>query len=222
MHECTGCLDMFPFGTALDHVKLLSGLLSEHWSLASDLPDLDFSSPGNNKHVVLVMDGMTEFTTDTLQWALDNVVTAGCIVTLLGVMPWLNIPREFFLKTRNAFWTEELEDAASGERRRMGAEMMSSVVPQKKIVMGYPLRLLVVEQVATLCPTWVVFDGSHKRNKDFYAQKIPCNIFMMNDDGRVDMIKNRQMIHNGESISRELALSTSQMTVSDESKDTNK
>ena len=33
------------------------------------------------------------------------------------------------------------------------------VVPQKKIVMGYPQRLLVVEQVATLCPTWVVFDG---------------------------------------------------------------
>lgn len=32
------------------------------------------------------------------------------------------------------------------------------VVPQKKIVMGYPLRVLVVEQLVTLCPTWVLFD----------------------------------------------------------------
>ncbi|KAG5007788.1 hypothetical protein JHK82_025714 [Glycine max] len=204
-------------------------------SPANDLPDLDFSSPGNtNKHVVVVMDGMTEFTTDTLQWALDNVVTAGCILTLLGVMPWLNIP--LFLKTRNDFWTEELEDAppvkekngcgndAKYLKRQAVIDLCRKygVVPQKKIVMGYPQRLLVVEQVATLCPTWVVFDGSHKRNKDFYAKKIPCNIFMVNDDGRVDMIKSRQMCHNGESISTELALSTPQMTVSEESKDTNK
>ncbi|RDX97672.1 hypothetical protein CR513_19533, partial [Mucuna pruriens] len=213
-------------------------------SLANDLPDHDFSTPGNSKHVVVVMDGMTEFTTDTLQWALDNVVTAGCIVTLLGVMPWLNIPRKCNLTiiglamsmgTRNVFWTEELEDAHPVERNGCGNDVKClkrqavidlcrkyGVVPHKKIVMGYPLRLLVVEQVVTLCPTWVVFDGSHKRNKDFYAKKIPCNIFMMNDDGRVGMIKRRQIIHNGESISRELALSTPQMTVSEESKDTNK
>lgn len=64
-------------------------------SPANDLPDHDFTSPGNtNKHVVVVMDGMTEFTTEPLQWALDNVVTAECTVTLLGVMPWLNIPCE--------------------------------------------------------------------------------------------------------------------------------
>ncbi|KAG4403030.1 hypothetical protein GLYMA_01G018200v4 [Glycine max] len=68
-------------------------ILSNGHATCNDLPDLDFSSPGNtNKHVVVVMDGMTEFTKDTLQWALDNVVTAGCILTLLGVMPWLNIP----------------------------------------------------------------------------------------------------------------------------------
>ena len=74
------------------------------------------------------------------------------------------------------------------------------------------------------CNSWKngIWNRSHKRNKDFYAKKIPCNIFMMNDDGRVDMIKSRQMSHNGESISTELALSTPQMTVSEESKDTNK
>ncbi|XP_029127530.1 uncharacterized protein LOC114915992 [Cajanus cajan] len=198
-------------------------------SLAIDLPDHDFSSPGStNKHVVVVMDGMTEFTTDTLQWALDNVVTAGCIVTLLGVMPWLNIP--LFLKTRNVFWTEELEDAHPDpvkEKNGCGNDVKClkrqavidlcrkyGVVLQKKIVMGYPLRLLVVEQVATLSPTWVVFDGSHKRNKDFYAKKIPCNIFMINGDGRVDMIKSMRMTD----IPRELAPSTPQMTVSEESK----
>lgn len=47
------------------------------------------------KHVVIVMDGMKEFTTEPLEWALENVINAGSTVTLLGVMPWLNIPREY-------------------------------------------------------------------------------------------------------------------------------
>ena len=52
------------------------------------------SSGNANKQVVIVMDGTTEFTIEPLQWTLDNVATAGCIVTLLRVIPWLNIPRE--------------------------------------------------------------------------------------------------------------------------------
>ncbi|KAL2348948.1 hypothetical protein Fmac_002948 [Flemingia macrophylla] len=187
-------------------------LLAMEKSPAIDLSEHDFSSPVNtNKHVVVVMDGMTEFTIDTLQWALDNLVTAGCIVTLLGVMPWLNIP--LFLKTRNVFWSEELEDAPQVKgKKRCGNDVKclkrQAVVPQKKTVMGYPLRLLVVEQVATLSPTWVIFDGSQKRNKDFYAKKIPCNIFMINDDGRVDMIKSIGMVNDDVgSIPRELTVS---------------
>lgn len=47
------------------------------------------------KHVLIVMDGMKEFTTEPLEWALENVINAGSTITLLGVMPWLNIPREY-------------------------------------------------------------------------------------------------------------------------------
>lgn len=51
----------------------------------NDLPDHDLTSTGNtNKHVVVVMDAMTEFSTEPLQRALDNVVTIACAVTLLG------------------------------------------------------------------------------------------------------------------------------------------
>ena len=35
---------------------------------------------------------------------------------------------------------------------------VSQVVPQKKVVMGHPLRLLIVEQISSLHATWVVFD----------------------------------------------------------------
>jgi hypothetical protein len=38
------------------------------------------------------VDGMEEFTTEPLEWALKNVVVPGSVVTLVGVMPWLNIP----------------------------------------------------------------------------------------------------------------------------------
>lgn len=73
-------------------LKLLAWDKKSH---ENDLPAHDFISTENtNKHVVVVMDGMTEFTTEPLQWALDNVVTVECALTLVGVMPWLNIPCE--------------------------------------------------------------------------------------------------------------------------------
>ena len=55
----------------------------------------DLSSPGSAnvpKHVVIVMDGLKEFTTELLEWVLENIIASGHIVTLLGFMPWLNIP----------------------------------------------------------------------------------------------------------------------------------
>lgn len=61
-----------------------------------------------------------------------------------------------------------------------------------------------------------------KGTKEFYARKIPCNILMMNEEGRVDMIKSRRlMIHKGENICyREMSPSTPQyLTVSEESKE---
>lgn len=56
--------------------------------------NLSTSMSDSTKHVVIVMDAMREFTTEPLEWALKNVIEVGCIVTLVGVMPWLNIPCE--------------------------------------------------------------------------------------------------------------------------------
>lgn len=48
------------------------------------------------KHVVVVMDALKEFSMEPLEWVLKNVaIGSPCIVTLLGVMPWLNIPRTY-------------------------------------------------------------------------------------------------------------------------------
>lgn len=38
--------------------------------------------------------------------------------------------------------------------------MHVQVVPHMKVVMGYPLRLVVLEQTSSLHATWVVFDRS--------------------------------------------------------------
>lgn len=58
----------------------------------------DLSSPGSAnapKHVVIVMDGLKEFNTELLEWVLVNIVPFGHKVTLLGFMPWLNIPCKY-------------------------------------------------------------------------------------------------------------------------------
>ncbi|GKV10690.1 hypothetical protein SLEP1_g22018 [Rubroshorea leprosula] len=119
------------------------------------------------KHAVIVMNGPREFTTELLEWALENIMAsgAGYTVTLLGVMPWLNIPYT---------WS-------------CGSE----------VVMGYPLPWLVVERIIKLRATWVVFDRDLRKNREFFAEKIPCNVVMMNGEGGVDMIKGQPMIDNG-------------------------
>ena len=35
---------------------------------------------------------------------------------------------------------------------------VTQVVPQKEVVMGFPLRLLVLERIISLHATWVIFD----------------------------------------------------------------
>ncbi|KAF3967309.1 hypothetical protein CMV_008689 [Castanea mollissima] len=112
-------------------------------------------TPKSSKNVVIVMDGMQEFTTEPLEWALKIVIEEGCIVTLLGIMPWLNIPRKFSSKTWLDVWMLKLKDLLLIKEK---SELRSDVVPQKEVVMGYPLRLLVVEQITGLHATWVVFD----------------------------------------------------------------
>ncbi|KAJ6943013.1 hypothetical protein NC652_008721 [Populus alba x Populus x berolinensis] len=44
------------------------------------------------------MDGPKEFTIKPFQWALENISASGGIkVTLLGAMPWINIPRQYLI-----------------------------------------------------------------------------------------------------------------------------
>ncbi|KAJ6943012.1 hypothetical protein NC652_008721 [Populus alba x Populus x berolinensis] len=55
--------------------------------------------------VVLVMDGPKEFTIKPFQWALENISASGGIkVTLLGAMPWINIPQLAVAKVQGDEW----------------------------------------------------------------------------------------------------------------------
>lgn len=73
-------------------------LTSEQKSLADALVRRGPQGLGNTaKRVVIVMDGLKEFTTEPLKWALGNIATPGCTVTLLGAMPWLNIPCKYII-----------------------------------------------------------------------------------------------------------------------------
>ncbi|GMN30605.1 hypothetical protein TIFTF001_002878 [Ficus carica] len=192
--------------------KRISHFLGNKSSLADDLRLIMDSPYKSNpkKHVVIVMDGLEEFTTELLEWVLANLITStGCIVTLLGVMPWLNLPLS--TKTWLDVWSVEF-----GVVRKLVSEKSDwiksdfkylklkevidlcksyGVVLQKKVVMGYPSRLLVVEQITSLSATWVVFDR-YQRQVDlkFYAKKIPCNMVVMNGEGEFDMIKGRSVI----------------------------
>lgn len=50
------------------------------------------ASPGclsSDRHVVIVMDALRQFSWGPLQWTLDHVIPSNCTVTLLGVMPWI-------------------------------------------------------------------------------------------------------------------------------------
>lgn len=65
-------------------------------SIANDLIRLQKSpkSIESPENVLIVMDGLEEFTVEPLKWVLENIaLMACCTITILGVMPWLNIPR---------------------------------------------------------------------------------------------------------------------------------
>ncbi|XP_048320265.2 uncharacterized protein LOC125419109 [Ziziphus jujuba] len=164
----------------------------------------------SNNHVVIVMDGMKEFSSELLEWALKNIISAGSVITLLGVMPWLNIPLS--VKTWLDVWSLELEELPFVREKnewKSDAKYLKlqtivdlcrnyGVLLEKKVVMGYPSRSMIVEKVASLHATWVVFDRHQKKNSDFYAKKIQCNMVVVNEDGEFDIINkgSRQMIDN--------------------------
>lgn len=88
---------VIPFGSGSNHKQFYRRFMKRReQSLAEDLrlPESPCSE-SCPKNVVVVMDGMEEFTTEPLEWTLKNVVVPGSVVTLVGVMPWLNIPRNY-------------------------------------------------------------------------------------------------------------------------------
>jgi len=166
-------------------------------------------SPGSMntaRHVIIVMDAMKEFNTEALEWALEHVIKAGSVVILLGVMPWLNIPLSS--KTWLDIWPVGLEELSIVKEKiewKSDVKYLKlqavvdlcknyGVLLQKKVIMGYPSRLLVVDEIASLHATWVVFDRHQRTERKFYAEKLPCNMVMMNEEGDADMIKGRTMI----------------------------
>ncbi|CAK9173401.1 unnamed protein product [Ilex paraguariensis] len=117
-------------------------------------------------------------------------------------------------KTWSDIWTKDLEDLLTTKEKIdwKGGDVKNQkfqklvdlcrkygVVPQLRTERGYPLRLVVVEQITTLHPTLIVFDRHHDRKDiEYYAEKVPCNMVILNDDGEVDMIKGRSHIDDVE------------------------
>ncbi|XP_010664452.2 uncharacterized protein LOC104882507 [Vitis vinifera] len=198
-----------PLLTCEDNHPTMTGLLpNKKRTLAHD--PLSLESPGSTKHVVIVMDALKEFTTEILEWVLENIFEAGGTVTLLGVTPWPNIP--ILSKIRSDIWELGLQDLSIIEERNEGKSdakyqklqaivdlcQKYGAVPQIKVAMGYPVRSVVIEQIISLHATWVVFDRNHQKYREFYASKVPCNMVVMNDEGGFDMIKGRAMINDGD------------------------
>ncbi|KAA8525875.1 hypothetical protein F0562_007730 [Nyssa sinensis] len=186
------------------------------------------NSADTPKHVVVVMDGLKEFTTEPVEWVLENIAFyAYCKITLVGVMPWLNIP--LFSKTFSDIWTLDIEDLfIIKERSEWKSDVKYQkiqrlldlcqkygVVPQMRTKMGYPLELVAVEHIVNLHAALVVFDRYHRKYRQYYAERIPCNMVMMNDDGGVDMIKGRPLIDNGENTPGESPVSAPSNKVDD-------
>ncbi|XP_071918377.1 uncharacterized protein [Coffea arabica] len=172
------------------------------------------ASPGSfdiPKQVVIVMDGLKEFSMEPLEWVLKNVAdgaSPSCTVTLLGVLPWLNIPLSS--KIWSDIWSIYLDDLwmikewkndSKYHKVRVLLDICQhyGVELEIRTEMGHPLHLLVVEQISSLRATLVVFDRHHgSKHIDYYAEKLPFNMVKMKEDGEVDMIRGRSRIDSEE------------------------
>ncbi|KAJ6426982.1 hypothetical protein OIU84_022559 [Salix udensis] len=124
----------------------------EAWR-SSQLPEIGSTTT----QVVLVMDGLEEFTIKPLKWALENISACGGINVTL---PWLNI------------------------------------LCQRCITLG--LTFLVCKDVPRYNPGLnvkicaVVLRNRHqRRDMEFIADKFPCNLVMINENGEPVTIKMR-------------------------------
>ncbi|XP_058103537.1 uncharacterized protein LOC131247114 [Magnolia sinica] len=173
------------------------------------------SCSSTSRNVVIVMDALKGFSLEPLKWALVHVIKPGFVVTLLGVMPWLNFCLS--CKTWLHVWTLNLDDLHAlreisewknyrkYQTVRAVLELCEKyrVIPNMKVAMGDPLRLVAVEHITNLHAAWVVFDKHQRKNKAFYAKKIPCNMVMMKSDGEVEMLRVRPMIQSSENVTPE-------------------
>ncbi|XP_052170677.1 uncharacterized protein LOC127786932 [Diospyros lotus] len=177
-------------------------------SLAQDLIACESSGSSDAPtQVVIVMDGLKEFSMEPLEWVLKHIaLEAYCTVTLLGVMPWLNIPLSS--KTWSEIWAVDPEDLLIMKERTDAkyhrvltlTEICHQygVKLQIRSQMGYPLQQVVVDRIIDLDATLVVFDRHQQKYREYYAKKLPCNMVMINDEGEVDMIQGQPLINNME------------------------
>ncbi|KAL4193087.1 hypothetical protein AMTRI_Chr06g175190 [Amborella trichopoda] len=144
------------------------------------------------------MDALKEFSIDPLNWGLHNVIEAGDSVTILGVMPWLNLPLScktwldiWRLDFEN--WSELIEKSewkTDNKHQKLRAVIklckFHKVVPRMERVMGCPLRLLVAERASSLHAAHMRGD---RGDRAFYAKKMPSSVLMMTNNGEADIIK---------------------------------
>ncbi|CAI9095353.1 OLC1v1031283C1 [Oldenlandia corymbosa var. corymbosa] len=194
-----------------ENTQTPSPISSSQWRRTLAIDHYQEYSPAGpsqiHKQVVVVMDGLREFSWEPLEWVLKNVADGGgsssCKVTLLGVKPWLNIP--LFSKTSSDFWSIDLDELSLIRELRNDANyhivrvlldicQHYGVVLEIRTEMGHPLHLLVLEAISSLHATLVVFDRHHDRKYiEFYAEKVPCNMVKMREDGQVEAIKIRRV-----------------------------
>ncbi|KAJ8555140.1 hypothetical protein K7X08_012636 [Anisodus acutangulus] len=194
-------------------MEVMAGEIEEN-NLWKKTPDQDFNfqesligSSDVPKHVLIVMDALKEFSIEPLEWALKNVALKSCCsVTILGMMPWLNIPLS--AKTSSDIWSVDFQELSiiREKRDKWRSEYAKyhkvqylidlcekyGVEPKIRTEMGHPLKLLVVDLITRLQATLVVFDRHHdKKNIEYYAEKVPYDMVVINEDGEMDMIKGR-------------------------------
>ncbi|XP_073120725.1 uncharacterized protein [Henckelia pumila] len=168
-------------------------------------------SPGSfddPKRILIVVDALKEFQVDLLEWVLRNfTIKNRHTITILGIMPWLNMPLSS--KTWSDMWSMNLENLSyfqeKGDfkndpkcqkvQRLIDLCQKYGVEPEIRSEMGHPLRLLVIEHISNLHATLVVFDRHHDRKYiEYYAEKVPCNMVVVNDNGAVNLIKKRKSV----------------------------
>ncbi|XP_057775585.1 uncharacterized protein LOC130994558 [Salvia miltiorrhiza] len=176
------------------------------------------------KRVLIVMDALKEFSMEILEWVLKSFTFDNSSrINILGITPYLNIPLS--TKTWSDMWGMDLEDLIplleknevkidvkyNKLQRLLDLCRKYGVVPEIRTETGHPLQLLVIEQITTLHATLVVFDRHHdKKHIEYYAKKIPCNMLVVNDNGKAQLIKKVQC--DDSSSSPAPSISKSQLT----------